>query len=71
MPQEVGDFAILLDGSYSRAKAPACNLLSASAAFAGAGIAYVGLHLLLNVTPYVLAVSAARFLYIGLADLIP
>ncbi len=71
VPQEVGDFAILLDGGYSRAKALAWNLLSASATFAGAGIAYVGLRSLLYVAPYVLAVSAASFLYIGLADLIP
>lgn len=71
VPQEVGDFAILLDAGYSRGKALAWNLLSASATFAGATVAYVGLRLLLNVTPYVLAVSAASFLYIGLADLIP
>ncbi len=71
VPQEVGDFAILLDAGYPRAKAFAWNLLSASATFAGAAVAYVGLRLLLNVTPYVLALSAASFLYIGLADLIP
>lgn len=71
VPQEVGDFAILLDRGFSRKQAFWWNLLSGSATFPGALLALVALEWLEVATPYVLSLSAAGFLYIGLADLIP
>ncbi len=71
IPQEAGDFAILLHSGYSRRRALVLNLLSASTTLLGAWIGYVGIQALRSLAPYVLCVSAASFLYIALADLIP
>ena len=71
VPQEVGDFAILLESGYGRAKALALNTLSASATLPGAILAYFWLAEMAAVVPYVLAISAASFIYIATADLLP
>jgi len=71
IPQEAGDFAILLHAGYSRRKALFFNLLSASTTLAGALAGYLGIQALRPMAPYILCVSAASFLYIALADLIP
>lgn len=71
VPQEVGDFAILLASGYTRLRAFLFNALSSLAALLGAVLAYVFLAPLREIIPYLLAVSAASFLYIALADLVP
>ena len=71
IPQELGDFVLLLEGGFSRAKALLWNGLSGLATLAGALLAYVALAQATWVVPYALAVAASGFLYIGLADLVP
>jgi zinc and cadmium transporter len=71
VPQEVGDFAILLDSGYSRIKALVLNTLSAAATLPGAVLAYFWLGETTAAMPYVLAISASSFIYIATADLIP
>jgi zinc and cadmium transporter len=71
IPQEAGDFAILLHAGYSRRKAIILNSLAASTTMLGALAGYMSMQTLRFLTPYVLCVSAASFLYIALADLIP
>ena len=71
VPQEVGDFAILLDSGYSRAKALVLNGLSSITTLPGALIAYFWLAETREAVPYILAISAASFIYIATADLIP
>ena len=71
IPQEVGDFAILLHGGYSRRRAFSLNMLSSLSTLPGAIIAYYALDIANYATPYVMAFSAASFLYIALADLVP
>lgn len=71
IPQEVGDFAILLDSGYSRAKALLSNGLSSIATLPGALLAYFWLGETREAVPYILANSAASFIYIATADLIP
>ena len=71
IPQEVGEFAILLDNGYSRRKAFLLNTLSATAALPGAVLAYFWLGRAEGIVPYMLAVSAASFVYIASVDLIP
>jgi zinc and cadmium transporter len=71
VPQEVGDFAILLDSGYARAKALALNTLSAATTLPGAVLAYFWLGETHVAVPYILAISAASFIYIAAADLIP
>jgi zinc and cadmium transporter len=71
VPQEVGDFGILLNSGYGRTKAFVYNSLSASTTMLGAALAYFAVGHVQQVIPFVLAVSASSFLYIGMADLIP
>jgi zinc and cadmium transporter len=71
VPQEVGDFGILLDSGYPRGRALLLNALSASATLPGAVLAYLWLDTLRAAVPYILAFSAASFIYIATADLIP
>lgn len=71
VPQEVGDFAILLDSGYGRGKALLLNGLSAAATLPGALAAYLWLGETRTAVPYILALSAASFIYIATADLIP
>jgi zinc and cadmium transporter len=71
IPQELGDFAILLESGYTRSRALVYNLLSSATTLPGALIAYFALSALSGIIPYVLAVSAASFIYIAAADLIP
>jgi zinc and cadmium transporter len=71
IPQEVGDFAILLNGGYTRARALFFNTLSSLTTIVGAIVAYYSLAATMMAVPYVLAVAAASFIYIAVADLIP
>lgn len=71
VPQEVGDFAILLESGYSRYKAFFYNILASVTALPGAIIAYLYLKETLIFIPYILAFSASSFIYIAMADLIP
>jgi len=71
IPQEVGDFAVLLHSGYSRSKALWFNILASFTTLVGALIAYWSLADLQQVLPYILAVAASSFIYIAVADLIP
>jgi zinc and cadmium transporter len=71
IPQEIGDFAILLHAGYSRSKALMLNVLSALASVAGAMAAFFAFDRLPMLLPYFLALAAASFLYVAMADLIP
>ncbi len=71
IPQEVGDFAILLESGYSRTRAMVLNMLSSLTTLPGAVIAYFFLGATMEAVPYILAISAASFIYIAVADLVP
>ena len=71
IPQELGDVAILLHGGYSRGRALLLNVLSAMASAVGAVTAFVAFDLIPRAVPYFLALAAASFLYVAMADLIP
>jgi len=71
IPQELGDFGILIKSGYSRVKAFWYNVLSGATAIVFGVAAYYTLESLTSWIPYVLALSASSFLYIALADLIP
>lgn len=71
IPQELGDFVILLNNGFSRSKALYFNILSALGTVAGAVLAYFMLAELDHLLPYVLTVAAASFIYVAVADLIP
>lgn len=71
IPQEVGDFAILLHSGYSKSKALFYNVLASLTTVLGGTLAYFGLEDLHNSLPYFLALAASSFIYIAVADLIP
>lgn len=71
IPQELGDFAILLDSGFSRAKSLAYNLLSSLATLPGALLGWFWLAEVRQAIPFVLAMSASSFIYIAVADLVP
>jgi zinc and cadmium transporter len=71
IPQELGDFAILLESGYGRIKALLLNGLSSMTTVVGGVGAYIGLEGIGEAVPAILALSASSFLYIALADLIP
>jgi zinc and cadmium transporter len=71
IPQELGDFAILLHAGYSRGRALLLNVLSGLSSALGAVVAFVAFDFLPTLRPYCLALAAASFLYVAMADLIP
>jgi zinc and cadmium transporter len=71
IPQEVGDFAILLHAGYSRRRALLLNVLSALSSVAGTLGAFLAFDILPRTLPYFLVIAAASFLYVAMADLIP
>jgi zinc and cadmium transporter len=71
IPQEAGDFAILLAAGYSRSRALLLNLTSAVGGVLGAAAMLLFGGQLPNAVPYVLAFAAGNFLYVAMADLIP
>lgn len=71
IPQEIADFAVMVNGGMSRKKALLFNIISACAAFIGAGLMIIFQDVLLNYLPYAVGFSAGMFLYIALSDLIP
>jgi len=71
IPQEVGDFAILLHSGFRRARAVLYNVISSLTTVIGGVLAYYSLSLAQSSIPYVLAIAASSFIYIAVADLIP
>jgi zinc and cadmium transporter len=71
IPQEAGDFAILLAAGHSRARALLLNLSSAIGGIIGAGAMLLFGEHVPNALPYILAFAAGNFLYVAMADLIP
>ena len=71
IPQEVGDFAILLRAGYSRTRAFTLNVMSAAGGVLGAIAMLVTSQWLPGVLPYVLSFAAGSFLYVAMSDLIP
>ena len=71
IPQEVGDFAVLLNNGFSRSRALLYNILVSLTTVVGALLAYYSLSGMNQILPYILAVAAASFIYVAVADLIP
>lgn len=71
IPQEAGDFMVLLQAGYSRRQAMLLNLCSGCAAVLGGVCGYLALQDASGMVPYVLALAAASFIYIAVADLVP
>ncbi|MDD5652428.1 MAG: ZIP family metal transporter, partial [Candidatus Moranbacteria bacterium] len=71
IPQEIGDFGSLVYAGFSRSKALAFNFISALSAFAGAFIVLIIGERFLQMTEYLIPITAGGFIYIAMADLMP
>lgn len=71
IPQELGDFAILLKSGMSRGRALTWNALLSMSSLVGTVVGLTALGWANQLQPYALALSAASFLYIALGDLLP
>ena len=71
IPQEVGDFLILLHSGYSKRSAFLINLLASLATLVGGVLAYFALDTMRDAVPYTLGIAAASMIYVAVADLIP
>ena len=71
IPQEGGDFLILLHSGYTRKQAFLFNLLSSFATLLGGLAAYFALQVVESWVPTILGLAAASMIYVAVADLIP
>lgn len=71
IPQEAGDYIVLLNAGFSRRKALLYNTLSGLAAVAGGVLGYVLVGPWQALLPYLLVVASSSFIYVAVADLLP
>jgi zinc and cadmium transporter len=71
IPQEIGDFGVLLYSGFSKTKALLFNFLSATFAIAGAVVALILGDMSSDFSLVMLPVAAGGFIYIAGSDLIP
>lgn len=71
IPQEVGDYIVLLNAGFSRARALAFNALSGMAAVLGGVLGYFVVGPWEDLFPYLLVIASSSFIYVAVADLIP
>lgn len=71
VPQQIGNFLVLLNSGFSRSKALFFNVLTGCGALLGAVTGFFFLAVTADWIPYVLVIAASNFIYIALSDLIP
>lgn len=71
IPQEVGDYIVLLNAGFSRRKALAYNALSGLASVAGGVLGYFVVGPWESLFPYLLVAASSSFVYVAVADLLP
>lgn len=71
LPQEIGDFGVLIHAGFAKRKALLMNLLTALTAVLGALLGHTLSSFFQGLTPYLLPLAAGGFLYIAASDLLP
>jgi zinc and cadmium transporter len=71
LPQELGDFVVLIHSGFSKRRALFWNLMSSLATLAGAVIAYFAFSMAKDYSNVFLCIAAASMIYVAIADLIP
>ncbi|GAB3548000.1 ZIP family metal transporter [Noviherbaspirillum agri] len=71
IPQEIGDFIVLLNAGFSRARAYVYNLICSLMAVVGGVVGYLTLERATDWIPYVLVFASSGFIYIAVSDLMP
>jgi zinc and cadmium transporter len=71
IPQEIGDFAVLIHSGYSKKRALWLNFISGLASILGLIIVFVFGNIIENTALFFIPIAAGGFIYIAIADLIP
>ncbi len=71
IPQEIGDFIVLLNAGLTKTRAYVYNLICSLMAVVGGIVGYVALGQGLHLVPYVLVLASSGFIYIAVSDLMP
>jgi len=71
IPQEIGDFIVLLNAGFSRTRALFYKLICGLSAVLGGVLAYFFLEKAQGAMPYLLVIASSSFIYIAVSDLIP
>ncbi len=71
IPQEVGDYIVLLNAGFTRRKALLYNAMSGMAAVVGGLVGFLVVGPWENLFPYLMVVASSSFIYVAVADLIP
>jgi zinc and cadmium transporter len=71
IPQEIGDFGVLIHAGFNKAKALMLNYAVASVIILGGIVGYFASVYIENIVPYLLPIAAGGFIYIASSDLMP
>lgn len=71
IPQEVGDYIVLINAGFTRMRALVYNMISGMAAVVGGVLGYFLIVPFKEYLPYMMVVAASSFVYVAVADLIP
>ncbi|MDI1349999.1 ZIP family metal transporter [Aquabacterium sp.] len=71
IPQEVGDYIVLINAGFSRMRALVYNMISGMSAVVGGVLGYYLIGPFKDYLPYMMVVAASSFVYVAVADLIP
>lgn len=71
IPQELGDFGVLIHGGFSKLKALFWNFISAMTALLGVLVGYSMINYFDNITALLLPFAAGGFIYVAMSDLVP
>ncbi len=71
IPQEVGDYIVLINAGFTKRKALAYNAISGLAAVVGGVLGYVVIGPWAEYLPYMMVAAASSFVYVAMSDLIP
>jgi zinc and cadmium transporter len=71
IPQEAGDYIVLLNAGFSRGRALVFNMLSGLSAVVGGVVGYFLVGPAQSLLPYMMVVASSSFIYVAVADLLP
>jgi zinc and cadmium transporter len=71
IPQEVGDYIVLINAGLSRMRALGYNMISGMSAVVGGVLGYYLIGPFKSYLPYMMVIAASSFVYVAVADLIP
>jgi len=71
IPQEIGDFGVLIHAGFNKGKALVLNYIVATMVILGGVVGYFASFYIEDVMPYLLPIAAGGFIYIASSDLMP